>query len=748
MAKLAIKNTNVKSFKKVAKRPLLKLQRVFLLVGKPLYLMIVGLVVFWAVVTSKLASIKISFPKWPKKRPAKKVKITKPKVFIHLQPVIPKGYFGIKRIAVIFLSLLVVTLSVSFWYFILKDLPAPISLVSRNIEVSTKIYDRNGVLLYKIYKDHNRTPVKLAQIPNQVKLATLAAEDAEFYSHKGISFRGIFRSAIKDFQTGSLAGGSTITQQLVKNALLSSEKTYIRKIKEIVLAMEVENTFSKDQILEMYLNEVSYGGPNNGIEEASQVYFGKDVDKLSLSEAALLAGLPKSPSKYSPFANPDLAIQRQQEVLRLMKINKYITSEQEDSAKNQALSFAPNKIDIKAPHFVMYVKNQLADQYGEAMVQEGGLEVYTTLDYQIQKMAEETVKSEIESLGRFNVGNGAAVVINPKTGEILAMVGSRDYFDQKHDGNVNVTTRPRQPGSSIKIVNYSYALEHGYAPASIIDDSPITYSIPGSAPYSPKNYDGKFSGKISLRTALAESRNVPAVKVLASYGVQKMIDQGKKMGITTWNEPQRYGLSLTLGGAETSLLDLSKVYATIANYGKRPELRSITKVKDYTGKTIDKDLCINEIPQDKIDSNQPTKLTKVLVRPVSAIENSNHDEVAVKTGTSNDLKDNLTIGFNQSYLVATWVGNNNSAPMSRIASGITGAAPIWNRIMSSLVATKPSITWIPPTGLVETKLCGSNKTEWFLKENILSCPETIGEKSKENTNSKEGLIIEPAPHYP
>jgi membrane peptidoglycan carboxypeptidase len=358
----------------------------------------------------------------------------------------------------------------------------------------------------------------------------LAAEDAEFYQHFGFSIRGISRSIIRNFKSGTKSGGSTITQQLIKNTLLTPEKTIVRKIKELVLAVEAEAVYSKDEILEMYLNEVSYGGTAYGIEEASQMYFGKSAKDLALPEAAYLAGLPKSPSKFSPFNDPTLAKERQVNVLNLMAINGYVSQNEADFAKYENLKVIPRKTEIKAPHFVMYIRQILAEKYGEEVVETGGLEVVTTLDYNIQKKAEEIVKNEIANLWAYRVGNGAAIVLNPKTGEILAMVGSKSYFDTTVDGQYNITTALRQPGSSIKIVNYAYALGNGYSPASIIDDSPVSFVIPGQEPYSPKNYDGKYRGKIPLRSALAESRNIPAVKILASYGVSKM-DRAKTIWI-------------------------------------------------------------------------------------------------------------------------------------------------------------------------------------------------------------------------
>ncbi len=648
-----------------------------------------------------------------------------------------------------------------FWYFILKDLPSPLELKTRKQTVSTKIYDRNGILLYNIYRDQNRTLVPLNEIPAHVKLATIAAEDAEFYTHPGFSIKGIVRAVLKYYKEKKLTGGSTITQQLVKNALLTPEKTLIRKIKEIILAIEVELTFTKDQILEMYLNEVPYGGTTYGIQEASRTYFGKDVKNLSLAEAALLAGLPKSPTEYSPFgANPELTKERQKEVLNLMKINGFIKDEQMKSAENEEIKFANPKTDIKAPHFVMYIRQMLEKEYGKNLIDSGGLEIITSLDYSIQLLSEKIVKEELEKLTKLHVTNAAVIVLDPKTGEILAMVGSKDYFDTKNNGNVNVTLRPRQPGSSIKVINYAYALSNGMNLTTVIPDSPVTFLVDGQPPYTPKNYEGNFRGNITLRSALAESRNIPAVRVLASYGVEKMIDLGKKMGITTWQDPKNYGLSLTLGGGEVKLIDLALVYATIANYGERPNLTPLIKISDYQKNIIFESKCKNDkndfliaqalasnsasFKNDKnckgaqvLDPRVAYLITDVLkdnlARSPTFGLNSlmlipNHLEVAVKTGTSNNLRDNLTIGYNQDYVVAVWVGNNDNSPMERIASGITGATPIWNKIMTALTANKESKEWVVPDGIVSALICPytntlacqgcANRKELFLEENL------------------------------
>lgn len=728
--------------------------RLLVIVGKPLYFVLSRCLIALLFVAYSVGHFAASLPKAiGKTTNIPKLLWLKIKLF-SIRFVKPKLK---KRFTVFVVSLLIIF--ASFWYFIFRGLPSPRELVTGKQEVSTKIYDRNGVLLYKIYKNKNRTPLTLDQVPSQVRLATLAAEDAEFYYHPGFSLKGVFRSIIRNIKRGELSGGSTITQQLVKNALLTPEKTIARKIRELILAVEVESLYSKDQILEMYLNETPYGGVSYGIAEASQEYFEKEVNRLTLAEAAFLAGLPKSPTKLSPFGpNPELAYARQKEVLHLMRINKFINMEQEQEALNQELKITHKKTDIKAPHFVMYVRQELVDKYGEDVVETGGLEVITTLDIRIQNLAEQVVKEEIEKLKGLNVTNGAALVFNTKSGEILAMVGSKDYFDTENDGNVNVTLRLRQPGSSIKVINYAYALSNGYTLASIIDDSPVIFKVPGLPPYQPQNYDSKYRGKITLRSALAESRNIPAVKILASYGVSKMLELGQKMGITTWKDPSRYGLSLTLGGGDVKLIDLAQVFLTIANYGKKPEIAPILEIKNHKGKVLETPehsdgervispqvaFLLIDILKDNVARSPAFGSNSYLVIP-------NHPEVAVKTGTSNNLKDNLTVGFNQKYLVAVWVGNNDSTPMARVASGVTGASPIWNKIMRGLLSDEKVQGWEVPEGLVQIPICPltgtlpcegcPTKNEWFIKDNV---PGTKCRFFPAPSPGPDGQIVEPA----
>lgn len=750
-------------------------------VGKPLYLALSSLIIiilsiiYWGRQLIK----KVTLP--PIKLPDLKAQVKILRLKISLLIIrLPKPRFRLKiRLSFIFLFAIMSVSIFLFWLLILKDLPSPRELITRDQEVSTKIYDRNGVLLYKIFKDKNRTLASLENIPIHVRLATLAAEDAEFYGHPGFSIRGIFRSAVRNLTKGELTGGSTITQQLVKNALLSSEKTYIRKVREIVLAIGVELTFTKDEILEMYLNEVSYGGTAYGIQEASQYYFDKDTNQLTLAEAALLVGLPKSPTKFSPFGpSPGEGINRQKDIVNLMVVNKFISQELADKTISQPLSFADNKTNIKAPHFVMFVRQALEERLGKELVEKGGLEVITTLDYSIQKMAEEVVQKEVERLSPLKVGNGAALVLNPKNGEILAMVGSKDYFDTNADGNVNVTTRSRPPGSSIKVVNYAYALANGYTPATILSDTPVAFSVPGQNVYRPRNYDGQFKGNLTLRDAFAQSINVTAVKTLASYGVDKMIEQGKLMGITTWDDKSRFGLSLTLGGGEVKLIDLAQVYATVANYGKRPEINSVLEITNYRGKSLGLTDCekeiikpvlaaeaqINDCATQVLDSRVAYLLIDILkdnaarsptFGSYSLLNISGHPEVAVKTGTSNDLRDNLAVGFNQDYLVAVWVGNNDNSPMARVASGITGATPIFNQIMSGLLAEHESKDWVIPEGISRIQICPltgtlpcrgcPTRTELFLEENQpkYAC-RTEQVLAQIESRKKEGEILEEA----
>lgn len=671
-------------------------------------------------------------PGRPKQKPAKKVPF-KLKDLLFRQKEIAYVRLNLKkikrlRIRFSFISSLILTMaflgvSYSVYDLIFKDLPSANDLTHKEQNLTTRILDRNGQVLYRIYEDENRTLVPLSRVSDYLVKATIAIEDKNFYQHFGFDLVGISRALWKNLQGQDIQGGSTITQQLVKKRLLSDEKTLKRKLRELLLALVVEGVYTKEQILEMYLNTVPYGGSTYGIEETSWRYFNKAAADLDLAESALLAGLPQAPSIYSPFGpNPETAYARQAEVLRRMVEDGYISAEQAEAARQEKLVFSENVIDIEAPHFVMYVKKILAELYGEDMVDKGGLEVRTTLDLDLQHEVQAIVSNEVEKLKRLQITNGAALVTNPKTGEILAMVGGANYFDFVHDGQVNVVLRPRQPGSSIKPLTYALAFEQGQQPSSLIEDSAITYQIPGSKPYTPKNYDGKYHGTVSLREALASSYNIPAVKLLAKLGVQNLIDKGEELGISTWQDRSRFGLSLTLGAGEVLMADMAEVYSAFANLGYPVEPTALLEVRDAKGKILYSNHCAmqedNCYSSLKLSPKAAYSITSILsdnrarssAFGLFSVLNIPNQEVAVKTGTTNNMKDNWTVGYTTDRLVATWVGNNDNTPMSHVASGITGASPIWNQIFLLLLDSDEPHRFAMPANLVKIKICASTGT--------------------------------------
>lgn len=610
----------------------------------------------------------------------------------------------------------------------MQSLPNPMQISQREIPQTTKIYDRNKNLLYQIYVNQNRTMVPLAKIPKDLINATIAIEDKDFYKNPGFDIQAIIRAAVADFSGKPIQGGSTITQQLVKSTLLTPEISITRKIKEIILAYWSEQIYSKDQILEMYLNQVSYGGTAWGVEAAAETYFGKQVGDLDLAECAFLAGMTQSPTTYSPYGeNPNLWKVRQKEVLEKMVELNYITQPQEYQAISENLSFQPPQTPIQAPHFVMYVKDLLVQKYGLPIVEKGGLSIITTLDLKTQQMVQDTVTREVQNDAGLNLTNGAALVTNPKNGDILAMVGSKDY-DDPNGGNVNLTTALRQPGSSIKVVTYSSALANGFTAATILDDTPVTYLNPGAPAYSPVNYDGAFHGRIPLRLALANSFNVPAVKTLQKIGIPQMVSQAKLMGITTWDEPGKYGLAITLGAAEVKMTDMAVVYGTLANEGQRVDLDPILKITDPNGNVLYQKQ--PPLGQKVFDAGIAYIISNILADNNarswefginSPLQISNHT-VSVKTGTSDSKRDNWTFGYTPSILVSVWVGNNDNSPMNpALASGITGAAPIWHTIMQNLLDGKKDEQMPLPSDIVQKNCYGKN--ELFVKgtENLVDC---------------------------
>lgn len=601
------------------------------------------------------------------------------------------------------------------WYG--RDLPTPGKLVNADLEESTRIYDRKGILLYSVFQSENRTYVKLADIPKYVQQATVAIEDKDFYTNQGFSVTGFLRGIIIDpILRRRVTGGSTITQQLVKNVLLTSERSLPRKIKELMLSIQVDRKYKKDQILEMYLNDVPYGGANIGVEAAAESYFGKKVKELDLAESAFLAGLPQSPSVYSPFTGQKYYIERTRQVLSQMKSVGYISQKQADSAleeiKKKEFSVAEDR-GIKAPHFVMYVRQLLAEKFGDALVENGGLTVTTTLDYSIEKEAEKIVKEEIDKLKNFKVGNGAAAVMDPKTGEILAMVGSKDYFDTENDGNFNAALGSRQPGSSLKPIMYATAFEKGYTPATMIMD--VKTEFPSGDPknpvYAPVNYDGKYNGPMQLRFALGNSINVPAVKMLAKVGIKDVMQNAFDMGIENWEPTQKnienVGLSLVLGGREATLLQEVTAFSVLANGGVKQDPVAILKVVDPKGNTIfeNKKRSGNRVlPANVVYLVSHILLDNVartLVFGPNSYLNIPGKTVSAKTGTTDDKRDNWTLGYTPSYSVGVWVGNNDNSPMNQaIASGATGASPIWYRIMNFILKGKPDESPVKPDDVI------------------------------------------------
>lgn len=586
------------------------------------------------------------------------------------------------------------------WYS--KDLPKPGEVV-RKEGFSSKIYDREGQLLYDLYEEERRNPVSFEQIPDDLKHATIAIEDKDFYKHGGFDFLTIVRIPYNlIFRGGRVVGGSTLTQQLVKNVFLSNEKTITRKFKEFVISTQIERKFTKDEILAMYLNESPYGGNGWGVGTAVEMYFNKPIAELTLLESAFLAGLPQRPSVYSPYSGrldddgKPFWQMRTKAVLSAMKDNGYVTdiAYQDALASIENLKFERAATQIKAPHFIFYVRTQLEEMFGVELLNKGGLKVTTSLDWQLQEKAQMAVMEEVEGVKKYNISNGAALAMNPQTGEILAMVGSKDYFDSDIGGQFNVVTDGlRQPGSSIKPITYLAMIQKGYNPASMLMDVQTTFNRNDKEePYTPKNYDGKFRGPVSLRESLGSSLNIPAVKSLAIVGLENFLNLAYTMGLQTLEPTKenlsRYGFAITLGGAEVKMIDLVTAYSAFANGGLKIEPVSILKVEDQDGNLlyehhpVEGQKIIDEGETFIINNILSDNNARLLAFGANSLLNTGKP-IAVKTGTTNNMKDNWTIGWSQNVIVGTWVGNNDNTAMSYVASGITGASPIWRRIIFS-----------------------------------------------------------------
>jgi 1A family penicillin-binding protein len=590
------------------------------------------------------------------------------------------------------------------WYS--RDLPDPNGIVNRTVAQTTKIFARDGsTLLYEVHGEERRTVVELDAIPEFMKWATIDIEDKDFYRHGGVDLRGIFRAVVTNIIRLDVhgQGGSTITQQFIKNAILSGEKSYTRKIKEAVLAYQIEKRFTKDQILKLYFNEIPYGRNAYGVEAAAQSYFGKSAKDLKLDEAALLAALPQAPSYYSPDGNhTDALIARQATVLDRMVEQGHATREAADEAKvvDTLSKVVERREAIQAPHFVIYVKELLAEKYGEKLIEQGGLRVTTTLEPTLQDIAEGAVREGMEKVERYGGSNAALVALNPHTGQILAMVGSRDYFDEAHDGNVNVVLRPRQPGSSFKPIVYTQAFREGYTPETMLFDLKTNFG--GSPAYVPNNYDGSEHGPVSMRQALAGSLNIPAVKTLYLAGLDDVLDLAHQLGYSTLNDKDRYGLSLTLGGGEVKLLDHAGAFGVFANEGVRKPSIAILKVEDHSGKTLEE---AKEDGGERVLDENIARLTSSVLSDNGArayifgqrnFLTLGNRPVAAKTGTTNDFRDAWTMGYTSDLVAGVWTGNNDNSEMSRGADGSVIAAPIWHTFMERATQGAPIVSFRAP----------------------------------------------------
>lgn len=612
----------------------------------------------------------------------------------------------------------------AIWIASLK-IPDLSSLQTRIVSQSTKIYDRTGtVLLYDLNQGVRRTIVSDSEISRNIKNATVAIEDSSFYQHHGIKVSAILRAMWADLtHAGYSQGGSTITQQVVKNSLLTDDKSISRKLKEWILALKLERVLDKTAILDIYLNEVPYGGNIYGVEEASETYFGKKASDLDLAESAYLAALPNAPTYYSPYGNHRAELEdRKNLVLERMLENQFIGKSEYEKAKNETVTFLPQEdTGIKAPHFVMFIREYLEKKYGSEVVDQGGLKVITTLDWNLQQKAEALVKQyALQNEKTFNASNAAAVAIDPKTGQILAMVGSRDYFDKNIDGNFNVALAHRQPGSTFKPFVYSEAFLKGYTPDTIAFDLPIEFSTdcnPDGTPitpgdeakcYKPEDFDGKYRGPMTLRDALAQSINIPAIEMLYLAGIPDSLALAKSFGITTLGDPNQYGLTLVLGGGEVSLLDMTSAYSVFANDGVRNPYQAILRITDKAGQTL--------------ESYQPSPTTVIppnIARTISSILDDNAarapefgldsalyfpgQDVAVKTGTTNDYRDAWVIGYTPEVAVGSWAGNNDNSPMQKKIAGFI-LAPLWHAVMAEALKDYPSTPFPKPDPIDETKL--------------------------------------------
>jgi 1A family penicillin-binding protein len=620
----------------------------------------------------------------------------------------------IDGLIVLFVGFILLASVILIWVSTL-EIPDLSSFEDRRILQSTKIYDKTGeILLYDLHQDVKRTIVPFEGISRHLKNATVAIEDERFYSHFGIDLKAIVRAAVVNTTQGDLLGGqggSTLTQQVIKNSVLERDKKLSRKVKEAILSIKLERTLTKDEILAVYLNEVPYGGTIYGVEEAAQSFFGKKAADVTLAEAAYIAALPQAPTYLSPYGNNRADLEaRKNTVLDKMLQNGLITEEEYNEAKSATVEFLPQAITgIRAPHFVMFIREQLVEKYGEEALAERGFRVITTLDYELQQEAERIVAEKgAANVERFKADNAGLVATDPKTGDVLVMVGSRDYFSEEIDGNFNIALAERQPGSAIKPFVYAAAFNKGYLPNTILFDVKTQFSplcppdsTSSESPcYSPNNYNGKFLGPVSMRNALAQSLNIPAVKTLYLAGVKDTLKLAADMGLTTLNDPERYGLTLVLGGGEVTLLDMTHAYGVFANEGVKAEPRSILKIEDPRGNVVFESKVETK---QVLDRNVTLLISDVLTDNVArtplwganSLVNFTTRDVASKTGSTNNLRDAWLMGYSPNLAVGAWVGNNDNSPMGGGLSGLI-VTPMWREFFDFALERLPDEKFAQP----------------------------------------------------
>lgn len=633
-------------------------------------------------------------------------------------------------VTIMFLVFVAVVLGI--FIYLAKDLPSPDAVAKRAVAQSTKIYDRTGeVLLFDLFGEEKRTVIRIEDIPQHTINATIAAEDKNFYNHIGIDVKAIMRAALRNIREGELIGhgASTITQQLVKNTILTKERTFARKIKEALLAIELDFRYSKEEILGMYFNQISYGSTVYGIEAASNVFFGKQAKDLSIAQSAVLAALTKATTYYSPYGpNVDALLERKNAVINQMSDLGFITQEQAQEAKKETIIFARNIQNIRAPHFVFYVRDYLNRKYDENFINRAGWKVITTLDWSLQEKAEVIINEGAKNNDNlYGAANAALLALDPKTGQILSMVGSRSYFEEplppgcvaglncKFEPNVNVTTRERSPGSAIKPIIYATAFKKGFSDKTVVYDVPTEFNPlcqPDGTPppqyaneekfcYRPGNYDGTYHGLVSLRESLARSLNIPAVKTMYLAGIEDSIRTAEDFGITTLKDRSRFGLSLVLGGAEVKPIELVSAYGAFAQDGVLHETTPILKIIDSNGNIIEE---FSDKSRRSIDEQVARLITNILSDNDARTPVFGHQgplyfpnrQVAAKTGTAQDYKDAWVVGYTPSLAVGVWVGNNDNRPMTRQGAGISAAGPLWHSFMEYALASSSPEEFIKP----------------------------------------------------